>query len=118
MDQALQHFIDLGYIKNSEIIYDAYREVNICFLENNGHLIELVQPSSNNSVVGKFIKKVGISPYHICYITESMDKACVELAEKGYIMTAKPEVAPALDGKKVAFFYHKHVGLIEIMEES
>lgn len=117
MDQALQQFLDLGYEKTSHMIHDSYREVDICFLENNGHVVELVQPSNEESVVSKLIKKNGVSPYHICYITDSMEKACSDLAAKGYIMTAKPEVAPALGDKKVAFFYHKHVGLIEILEE-
>ncbi|WP_310550698.1 VOC family protein [Paenibacillus glufosinatiresistens] len=115
---ALEEFKNLGYTQTSVTTYDPHRDIDICFLENNKHVVELVEPKSETSVVYKMLKKLGISPYHICYVTSCIEDTTRQLIEEGYVMTAQPEIAPAIDNKRVAFFYHKHVGLIEILEEA
>ncbi len=74
-------------------------------------------PVSEKSVVSSLIKKIGCSPYHICYITDDMDKTGEELRRRGYIPMGEPLPAPALGNVNAAFYYHRQMGILEIFEE-
>ena len=61
MERAVTEFCALGYQKTSEIVYDAFRDIRICFLSSKamphgGVLIELVMPVSDASVVASLAK--------------------------------------------------------------
>ncbi len=117
MEQAINSFKELGYTAVSESVYDNNRKINICFLDNNGTMVELIEPVSEESTVSGLFKKIGVAPYHICYIVPDLDKAISELRIRRYIITAKAMEAPALENRRVAFMYNKNVGLIELLEE-
>ena len=97
-------------------IFDEYRKVNICFLEKDGYLVELVSPAEINSVVSNLLKKIGNSPYHICYETENFDKDVQILLEKKYVMCSEKHEAVAIDGKNVCFLVHPYMGMVELVE--
>ena len=57
IDRAIQEFGDLGYQVLQETVYDDYRQVQICFMEKDGYVIELVSPTTKTSVVRDLLKK-------------------------------------------------------------
>ncbi|MCR5108601.1 MAG: VOC family protein [Lachnospiraceae bacterium] len=116
MEKALRAFKDLGYELTGEIIHDEYRQADICFLEKDGYMIELVSPVSKTSVVSDLMKKIGNSPYHICYETEDMDREIEKLNEQHYVMCAQKHEAVAIGGRNVCFMIHPYLGMIELLE--
>ena len=57
IEKATRTFLALGYRMEQDIVYDAFRKVNICFLVKDGCRIELVSPAAEDSVVSGLMKK-------------------------------------------------------------
>lgn len=116
-DRAVREFEALGYKKKSDVTYDEYRKINILFIEKDGYTVELVSPTDKQSVVYDLLKKLGNSPYHICYVVSNLDLSISELTSKGYVCFDEPHEAVALSNKRVVFLIHPYLGMIELLEE-
>ena len=116
IDKAKDEFKNIGYTVLQEDVYDDDRQINICFMEKDGYVIELVSPTSKESTVAGLMKKLGNTPYHICYETEDMDKDIQILLARKYVMWEEKKPAIAIDGKKVCFLIHPYAGMIELVE--
>jgi methylmalonyl-CoA/ethylmalonyl-CoA epimerase len=116
IDKAIKAFEGLGYVLTQDVMLDEYRQANICFLEKDGYAIELVSPVSKESVVADLMKKLGNTPYHICYVTDDMDGDIEKLLEQHYVMCSEKHEAVAIDGKNVCFLIHPFMGMIELVE--
>ena len=119
IEKAITDFKLLGYEKEGNITYDPLRDIDILFLVNSGYRIELVEPKSNQSVVYNTLKKVGNSPYHICYECDDIEVACQQLKESGYIQTSEiePDIAIS-ENSSVVFLFKRNSGIIELVETS
>ena len=115
---SINVFESLGY-KASEIVKDDLRKVNICFMEKDGYVVELISPISKDvpSVVDGVLKKSGNTPYHICYEVPNLKEAIDELKEKNFKAIIPPQEACAIEGRNVCFLFNKDIGIIEIVEE-
>ncbi|RDU22110.1 hypothetical protein DWV06_16405 [Anaerosacchariphilus polymeriproducens] len=116
IEDSIQVFEALGYVKETEIINDEARGIYICFLIKDGYRVELVSPINENSTVSGLIKKLGNTPYHICYEVEKIEEAIDSLKKQKYVLLQKPKEAVAIEGKRVAFLYEKNIGMIELVE--
>ena len=106
-----------GGYKRSSSIFDPVQNVNICWLTKEGMpTVELLAPVDEKSPVNKTLEKVGVSPYHCCYVVDNLEDACAELRKQRYIIVSKPAKAVAFCGSRVCFLFNKNVGLIEIVE--
>lgn len=118
MTAAIRTFEELSYAKTADgIIYDPARDVALCFLKNGEYQIELVSPKSKNCVIYNILKKVGNSPYHICYEVGDLDGKVKELRSKGYLPIQMPQAAVGIENRRVAFLVNKDIGMIELVEE-
>lgn len=109
---------ELGGYHRSSTIFDPIQNVNICWLtKDSTPTVELLAPVDENSPVNKTLEKVGVTPYHCCYIVENLDEAVAALRKQRYVMVSKPEEAVAFKGSRVCFLFNKSVGLIELVEE-
>lgn len=115
IEKAQKTFLTLGYQAETDVVYDPIRDIHICFLEKDGYRIELVSPASENSVVSGLLKKYKNCPYHICYEAEDYESASAALSEAGFLAIDTPTEAPALNGRKVAFFSSPVIGMIELL---
>ena len=115
MDKSILEFLELGYIKESEVTYDPYRDINICFLTNQGLRVELVSPVSSKSVVADMMKKRGASPYHICYQVEDISVSSEMLRLRGYLPMGEAMPAPAIHNVQAVFYYHRAIGIVELI---
>lgn len=116
MDKAIASFTGLGYQITQQTLRDDIRKVDICFLEKDSYLIELVSPVSEDSVVAGLMKKYKNSPYHICYETEDYEKAYEELTANGFIAIDTLTPAPALQNREVVFLTNASMGMIELIK--
>ncbi len=106
-----------GGYKRSSSIFDPIQNVSICWLTKEGApTIELLAPVNEKSPVNKTLEKIGVSPYHCCYIVDKLEEAIAELRKQKYVLVSKPAEAVAFCGSKVCFLYNKNVGLIELVE--
>lgn len=117
IDTTAAIYEDGGY-RMSDIIFDPIQNVNICWLTREGFpTVELLAPVDETSPVCKTLEKNGVTPYHTCYVVENIDEAAKKLRKDRYVMVSKPAEAVAFKGSRVAFFYNKNIGLIELVEE-
>ena len=110
-------YVQGGYHRSSTI-YDPVQNVNICWLTREGNpIIELVSPVDDTSPICKTKKKNGVNPYHVCYAVQDMEEASMKLRRMRYVQVSKPASAVAFNGSRVAFFFNKAVGLVELVEK-
>ncbi|MGI5090957.1 VOC family protein [Treponema socranskii] len=118
IEKSSQFYLAQGY-KKTETVYDPIQNVNICFCENltgTGICVELISPKDDTSPVNKNLHKNGVSPYHICYETENLEKSILELKKQKFLVVTRPAPAVAFGGRRVCFLFNKAVGLIELVE--
>lgn len=116
INEAAQQFQRLGYSMCRPVTYDDIRKINICFLEKNGYILELISPATDDSIVAGLMKRYKNSPYHICYETSDIDAALAQLTAQDYTAIDTPTPAPALDGRRVVFLTNPYLGMIELLE--
>lgn len=116
LQKSKEEFCKLGYNVISEDTHDTIRHVDICFIEKDKYVIELVAPYDNESVVAEMLKKYKNMPYHICYNTDDLKRDAGNLAENGYVIIGEASPAPALGGKRVEFLLNPKLGMIELLE--
>ena len=80
--------------------------------------IELLSPSSSNSVIEKFIKNKGTGIHHVCLEVDDLRHAIIELKEKNIsLINDKPKIGA--EGYKIIFIHPKSTGgvLVELAEK-
>jgi hypothetical protein len=55
--------------------------------------------------------------YHLCYLTEDLDRVISRLVGDGCVLVSGPSPAVLFDGNRVAFLLGP-LGLIELLEEA
>lgn len=116
IEKAAAAFEALGYVREGAVTHDEIRKVDILFLTKDGYRVELVSPYAPDSVVSGLIKTYKNAPYHICYEAESFPADAEKLEGSGYVRIDEPTAAPAIGGRRVTFFMHPALGMIELLE--
>ncbi len=117
LDQALSFWRDqLGLPLDHVEIIDSM-EVKIAFLPLGESEIELVQPTTSDSGLAKFLDKRGPGLHHICFEVENINTMLGELKENG-VRLIDGEPVTMDDGRKLAFLHPKSAGgvLVELYE--
>ncbi|MGD9567999.1 MAG: methylmalonyl-CoA epimerase [Sedimentibacter sp.] len=95
----------------------AEQKVKVAFLPTGDSEIELLEATSEDSPIAKFIEKNGEGVQHIAYRVENVETAIAEMKEKGIRMIdEKPRYGAG--GAKIAFCHPKSTGgvLIELCQ--
>lgn len=116
IEKAAAAFEALGYEREGAVVHDEIRKVDILFLTKDGYRIELVSPYAADSVAAGLLKTYKNAPYHICYTAGSFEKDMEKLEGSGYVRIDEPTAAPAICGRRVTFFVHPAMGMIELLE--
>lgn len=89
----------------------------VAFLPLAGSEIELVQPTSDDSGIAKYLAKRGPGMHHVCLEVDDIDGMMADLKAKG-ISLINEEARVAADGKKYAFIHPKSTGgvLVELYQ--
>jgi len=89
MDDALTFYRDMLGIAPSRVIDFPREGVKIAFLPlggPNGSEIELLQPTSEETGVARFLQKHGGGLHHICLETPDIDQALADLRASGAVL--------------------------------
>ena len=91
--------------------------VELVFLGSGHGKLELLQPLSPDSAVGRFLEKRGPGLHHIAYRVPDIRAALTELADQGYELI-DTEPRPGAFGHQVAFLHPRSTAgvLIELVE--
>jgi methylmalonyl-CoA/ethylmalonyl-CoA epimerase len=93
--------------------------VKTAFLSVGDSNVELLEPTSADSPVGKFIEKRGEGIHHICFRVDNIEEHLERLKKEGFRLINESPV-PGAHGCRVAFL-HPAAGngvLIELSEKS
>jgi len=119
IEQALLFYRNTLGIMPSEIKEVPTEQVRIAFLPiggPGGSEIELIEPTTPDSSLAKFLEKRGEGLHHICLEVEDIDAALAEMQEKGIpVLDKQPRIAA--EGR--AIFIHPKAAngaLVELVE--
>src|SRR5581483_3418157 len=120
IEQALAFYRDTLGITPGEIRDVPSEQVRIAFLPlggPGGSEIELIEPTTPDSSLVKFLEKRGEGLHHICLEVENIDVALQEMQERGApVLDQQPRTAA--EGR--AIFLHPkgtHGVLLELLEK-
>ncbi len=88
----------------------------VAFLPLGDTEVELVQPTTNDSGVAKFLAERGGGMHHLCFEVDDIDGMIQNLKTKGVRMIN--DTALQLEGRKVAFIHPKSANgvLVELYQ--
>jgi methylmalonyl-CoA/ethylmalonyl-CoA epimerase len=92
--------------------------VRVALLPVGESRIELLEPISDDTVVGRFIAKRGEGLHHVCYQVDDLEAALAQLRSRGVrLLEGYPR--RGAEGKLVAFLHPTAANgvLIELVEE-
>ncbi|HKS23515.1 MAG TPA: methylmalonyl-CoA epimerase [Thermoanaerobaculia bacterium] len=117
IDAAKKVYEDLGLnIEHVETV--DTQKVRTAFLSVGDSNLELLEPTSADSTIAKYIEKRGEGIHHICLRVENIEEHLARLKERGYRLINEAPV-PGAHGCRVAFL-HPAAGngvLIELSEK-
>lgn len=120
IEQALIFYRDTLGITPGEIKEVPSEQVRIAFLPlggPEGSVIELIEPTTPDSSLAKFIDKRGEGLHHICLEVEDIATALAEMQEKGApVLDEQPRIAA--EGRAI-FLHPKGTNgvLLELLEK-
>lgn len=93
-------------------------QVKVAFFEAGDSRIELLEPTSSESAVGRFLERRGPGIHHICLATDDIEAELARLTAAG-LRTVGEAPRPGAHGTKVAFLHPKstHGVLIELSQK-
>ena len=117
IEESKKAYAAIGFSASETVIEDI-QQVKICFLTNkDGVVLELVEPLNEQSSVNKMLEKSGVTPYHTCYEVEDMDEGYSYLLKNGFVPLFIPGESPAMNNRRICYFYNKKTGFIELVEK-
>lgn len=116
INESIKMFELLGFDVVEKPIEDKKRNIEIVFMKNDATVIELISPLNDDSPIGNILKKMGNTPYHLCFEVSDLDKKVLELKKYGFVPIGNKDKALAFCNKDIVFLYNKAVGIIELVE--
>lgn len=116
LDEATKTYEALGF-EVEEIEEVAEQKVRVAMLPVGESRIELLEATSEDSAIAKFISSRGEGIHHIAINVEDIERALKKAKEAGLrLIDEKPRIGAG--GKKVAFVHPKstHGVLLEFVE--
>lgn len=80
-------------------------------------VIELVEPYADNKTMQRMLAKGGVTPYHICFEVDDVEKEYQYLTGNDWLALFKPVAAPAFGNRMICYFWKREIGLIELVNK-
>ena len=114
-------FAALGYARRGDAVEDSYQRAEIVFLTRTGAdssepLVELIRPLDEKARTYEFTKRNQFQIHHLCYATDDIAAAIAQARAARFTQVQPVVHAPAIGGSRIAFFYSRAVGLVEVVE--
>lgn len=104
MEKALQFWRDALGMEMHELRDVPAEKSQVAFLALAGSEVELVQPTTDDSGIAKYLAKRGAGMHHICLEVDDIEGMMSQLRSKN-IRLINEEPRTAVDGKKYAFIH-------------
>ena len=104
MEKALRFWRDALGMELHELRDVPAEKSQVAFLPLPGSDVELVQPTTEDSGIAKYLAKRGPGMHHICLEVDDIDEMLQQLRSK-HIRLINDEPRTAADGKKYAFIH-------------
>ncbi|MDR2147837.1 MAG: methylmalonyl-CoA epimerase [Tannerella sp.] len=111
IDERLPYYENVLGLKCYSIEEVADQKVKTAFFKVGQTKIELLEPTSEDSPVAKFLEKRGEGVHHIAYAVPDVQEALDEVAEKGVQLIDKAPRKGA-EGLQIAFMHPKSTGSV------
>ncbi len=111
IEEQLPYYEEILGLKcyNIETVED--QKVKTAFFKVGQTKIELLEPTSEDSTIAKFIENRGEGVHHIAYATNDIKKALAKADEKGVQLIDK-EPRKGAEGLNIAFLHPKSTGRV------
>jgi len=96
-------------------VEDPVQKVAVGFLEMHGTVLELIEPRGDDSPVRRSLD-AGERLVHLCYEVDNLEASMAEARSRGFHTLRSPVPAPAFDGRRIAWLFHRVFGLFELVE--
>jgi methylmalonyl-CoA/ethylmalonyl-CoA epimerase len=118
LEQSLSFYTETLRLPMLGIEEVPTQKVKVAFIEVGETKIELLEPTSNESPIAKFIEKRGEGIHHVALGVESIEERIADMKEKGIKMIDEVP-RPGAHNTKVAFMHPKSTGgvLFEFCEK-
>lgn len=105
--------LGLSIVKIEDVKNEAVR---VAFLRIGDSHIELVEPTSDDSGIARYLSKTGAGFHHVCLDVDDLDGMMVQLSEKGVELIN--DTPRERDGKRYAFIHPNSTGgvLVELYQ--
>ncbi|HET9984747.1 MAG TPA: methylmalonyl-CoA epimerase [Longimicrobiales bacterium] len=115
--ESLPLFELLVGARGSERERVAAQGVDVVFVGSDGAKVELIEPLSSESGVGRFIEKRGPGLHHVAFRVPDLAAALERLAAQGIELIDR-EPRPGAHGHRVAFLHPRSTAgvLVELVE--
>lgn len=117
LEEALKFYENVLGLKSNGTEVVEEQKVKVAFLPTGDSEVELLEATSEDSPIAKFIEKNGEGVQHIAYRVDDVEKAIAEMKELGMRMIdEKPRYGAG--GAKIAFCHPKSTGgvLVELCQ--
>ena len=116
IEKALEIYRDVIGLPVDHVAEESIEQVRVAFLPTASGEIELVEPTTSDSGVAKFLAKRGEGLHHICLEVESIETSICEMQARGMEVLQEPRFNQR--GEKYIFIHPKsaHGVLIELYE--
>ena len=118
LDAALAFWRDNLGLTGHAVTSVPSEEVDIAFLELGDAHIELIQPTTSDSGVAKFLAQRGPGMHHLCLEVPDLDAKLADLRAAGCELIN--ETPRERDGRRYAFIHPQSAGgvLLELYERT
>lgn len=106
LDESLPYYIHTLGLEVMAIEEVASQGVKVAFIDAKNIKIELLEPTTEESPIAKFITKRGEGVHHIAFGVSDIRTRMKELQEKG-VRLLQEEPKPGAGGAEVAFMHPK-----------
>jgi lactoylglutathione lyase/methylmalonyl-CoA/ethylmalonyl-CoA epimerase len=118
IEEALKFYESALGLKCTHIEEVADQRVKIAFVPAGDVNLELVQATSSESAITKFIERKGEGVHHIALKVDDIEKVLSDLKDKGVeLVDSEPRIGA--HGSKIAFLHPRgsHGVLLELVEK-
>lgn len=106
LETAIPYYENVLGLKCYSIEEVPSQKVKTAFFKIGDTKIELLEPTSEDSAIAKFIEKRGEGVHHIAFATNDLPGALKEAEEKGVQLIDKAP-RPGAEGLEIAFLHPK-----------
>lgn len=117
IDDAVKLYRDILGLEVTGIEEVPDQQVRVAFIPVGDSEVELLEPTTSDGSVARFIAKKGEGIHHLAFRVDNLEKA-LERAEKAGLQLIDEKPRPGAGGARIAFLHPKSTGgvLVELCE--